>query len=130
MYEQLQVDVKLLENGKDSGITRRLSLRNGWAASFTNLPKYDDSGNLITYTVKEVYFSPEWSPRYGEVTLVPGTDNHYATTITNVCTLTYRLPETGGAGTHGYTIGGILLLAAAGLLLLYKIRVQCGKEGR
>ena len=130
MYEQLQIDVRLLENGKDSGMTKRLNLRNGWTASFTNLPKYDEAGNLIAYTVREDSIPPEWSPRYGETALVPGTNNHYAVTITNVCTLTYMLPETGGAGTQWYTMGGILLLAAAGLLLLYKIRVQCGKEGR
>ena len=39
---------------------------------------------------------------------------------------TYSLPATGGAGTTAYTLGGMLLIAAA-LLLLY-IHIRRGKE--
>lgn len=35
---------------------------------------------------------------------------------------TYELPETGGAGTNGYTFGGLLLMAGAGFLLYRKTR--------
>ena len=38
-------------------------------------------------------------------------------TITNTKDVEYELPETGGAGTHLYTIGGALLIMAAGILL-------------
>ena len=128
MYEQLQIDVSLLENGKASGMTERLNLKNGWSATFSNLPKYDDDGELIAYTVREITSLPEWSPHYGEVTLVPGTNNHYVTTITNECILTYMLPETGGTGTHLYTLGGLLLMITAGILL-YKKRDLCRRGG-
>ena len=129
MYETLTIPVKLMENGIDSGMTANLSLRNDWSASFTGLPKYDANGNPISYSVKEDWTSPEWSPRYGEVTLVAGSNNSYVTTITNVCTLTYMLPETGGCGRTWYTAGGLLLLAA-GAILLYKRRYQCGRGAR
>ena len=41
---------------------------------------------------------------------------------------TYELPETGGAGTNGYTFGGLLLMAGAGFLLYRKTRD--GREAR
>ena len=42
-----------------------------------------------------------------------------AVTVTNQVHYT-ALPQTGGAGTNLYTMGGLLLIAAASLLLLYK----------
>ena len=36
--------------------------------------------------------------------------------------LTYELPETGGSGTDLYIIGGLLLITAAGILLIYNQR--------
>ncbi len=40
---------------------------------------------------------------------------------------TYELPETGGAGTTPYTMGGAALIAAAAFLLLYN-HIRCRKE--
>ena len=43
---------------------------------------------------------------------------YYDYTIINVIG-GYELPDTGGAGTTLYTIGGLLLMTAAAFLLLY-----------
>ena len=49
-----KVTVSVLKNGvKDDNLTVVLSQENGWKASFSNLPKEDDSGREIVYTVSE-----------------------------------------------------------------------------
>lgn len=45
-------------------------------------------------------------------------------TIIAVNTAGYELPDTGGPGAVWYTTGGLLLMAAAGGLLLYKTAVE------
>ena len=47
-----EVEVKLLANGKEVQ-TVKLNEANSWKHTFKNLPKYDDNGKEITYTVKE-----------------------------------------------------------------------------
>ena len=46
------VDIVLKQNGVVYK-TLELNTANGWAGSFTELPKYDDDGNLYVYTVEE-----------------------------------------------------------------------------
>ena len=48
-----EVEVKLLANGQEVQ-TAKLNEANSWKHTFKDLPKYDDSGKEITYTVKEV----------------------------------------------------------------------------
>ncbi|WBB30951.1 Cna B-type domain-containing protein [Parvimonas micra] len=48
-----EVEVKLLANGKEVQ-TAKLNEANSWKHTFKDLPKYDDNGKEITYTVKEV----------------------------------------------------------------------------
>ncbi|WP_150263440.1 Cna B-type domain-containing protein [Parvimonas micra] len=48
-----EIEVKLLANGKEVQ-TAKLNEANSWKHTFKDLPKYDDSGKEITYTVKEV----------------------------------------------------------------------------
>ena len=48
-----EVEVKLLANGKEVQ-TVKLNEANSWKHTFKNLPKYDENGKEITYTVKEV----------------------------------------------------------------------------
>ena len=49
--------------------------------------------------------------------LAAGTETVRSVTVTN--TAGYELPDTGGAGTQPYTMGGIALMAAAVMFLLY-----------
>lgn len=55
------------------------------------------------------------------------TSTYTITLSTNISNelITYELPETGGAGTKLYTIGGLLLIMGAGSILLYR-----SKKGR
>ena len=46
------ITINLLKNGKVID-TKDVTAEDGWAWSFTNLPKYEDHGTLITYSVTE-----------------------------------------------------------------------------
>ena len=48
-----EIEVQLLANGKEVQ-TAKLNEANSWKHTFKDLPKYDDNGKEITYTVKEV----------------------------------------------------------------------------
>ncbi len=125
-YEQLSVTMKLLSNGVDSGISAELNLKNGWKYSFTELPKYDNNGKEIVYSVEEVFFSKDWRTEYGEI--IRTGNNSFETTVTNVYNLGYELPKTGGGGTQFNILGGIFLITV-GLALIYKrIHKKRGKE--
>lgn len=47
------VTIKLIADGKATGKTISLSSSNNWSGTFTNLPKYNEQGNDIIYTVSE-----------------------------------------------------------------------------
>ena len=77
-----------------------------------------------TYTLREV----KAPPGYGvagdiKITLGPNVEGMNANGLYPVTVVnrepSYTLPETGGPGTSLYTMGGVLLMAAAGLTLLY-----------
>ena len=48
-----KVTVELLQNGQGTRKTMDLSQANAWKADFTDLPKYDDSGKLYSYNIRE-----------------------------------------------------------------------------
>ena len=48
-----EIEVKLLANGQEVQ-SAKLNEANSWKHTFKDLPKYDDNGKEITYTVKEV----------------------------------------------------------------------------
>ena len=48
-----KVTVELLQNGQGTGKTMDLSQANAWKADFTDFPKYDDSGKLYSYNIRE-----------------------------------------------------------------------------
>lgn len=91
----------------------------GWSHTFTNLPLTgtDENGNTVNY----YYYVVETPVTNYDVSY----DNNSgiqsgAITVTNTATDNpeYVLPETGGGGTVGYTLGGFALTAGAALWLL------------
>lgn len=48
-----KVTVELLQNGQGTGKTMDLSQANAWKADFMDLSKYDDSGKLYSYNIRE-----------------------------------------------------------------------------
>ena len=71
---------QLLANGQTvTGQTRTLTETGGWENSFNGLAKYDNSNNLIDYSVVEL--DPgSFTPRYGTVSK---NGNFYEVTVTN-----------------------------------------------
>lgn len=98
-------------------------------ARFTNLTlgkmyyiyELDDSGQPISGNVPATVNSSSFLVTYtnGPAVTVPA-DGSAAATVTVTNQVCYpELPNTGGAGTIPYTIGGFLLLTGAAFLLLY-----------
>jgi site-specific DNA recombinase len=98
-------------------------------AKFTNLTlggtyyiyELDDSGQPISGNVPATVNSSSFFVTYtnGPAVTVPA-DGSAAATVTVTNQVCYpELPNTGGAGTIPYTIGGFLLLTGAAFLLLY-----------
>ena len=99
-------------------------------AKFTNLTlggtyyiyELDDSGQPISGNVPATVNSSSFLVTYpnGSAVTVPA-DGSAAATVTVTNQVCYpELPNTGGAGTIPYTIGGFLLLTGAAFLLLYR----------
>lgn len=77
-----------------------------------------------TYTLREVKAPPGYGVAEDKIiTLGPNAEGMDANGLYPVTVVnrepSYTLPETGGTGTSMYTMGGVLLMAAAGLTLLY-----------
>ena len=98
-YQEFAVTVRLLANGVDTGRSVTLNLKNNWQDTFLGLPYKDDGGNVIVYTVEEVWHQPLWTTSYGQIQTSGGSPPTYSVVITN----TYHpggpmLPSTGSAG--------------------------------
>ena len=128
MYQEYAVTVHLLANGVRTGRSITLNLKNGWEGSFLGLPYKDGNGNVIQYTVEEVWDKEFWSTAYGEVTASGGSPPVYATVITN----TYHpggpeLPSTGSAGRMIYVLCGLSMMLGS---LVYGIGSRRKRERR
>jgi fibro-slime domain-containing protein len=98
MYQEFAVTVRLLANGVNTGRSITLNLRNNWQGSFQGLPYQDAYGNVIRYSVVEIWDKERWSTTYGEIQEISGSPPTYSTVITN----TYFMggPELPSTGTH------------------------------
>ena len=98
-----------------------------WGYKWYNLPAYDASGNIYRYYAKEqTPVGSGWQlvtddPNATNTAPIPANSENRVFQITNT-PITYTLPETGGIGTLPYTAGGLLLMAAAALLLGQEIK--------
>ncbi|MBR2131713.1 MAG: Cna B-type domain-containing protein, partial [Oscillospiraceae bacterium] len=114
-YQQAQVTIKLFANGKDTGRTITLSLKNGWTDTFRGLPYTDEDGNVISYTIEESWVNKDWLATYGEIKVIAGYWGNpptYETTVTNVYRWGrgYELPGTGGVGSTPWIFSGLVMM--------------------
>ena len=108
-----------------------LSADNNWSYTFTNLPLSgtDDDGNTVSYTyyVQEVSVSGYDTTYKNNGGISSGTITVINQKQDTPETPSYELPETGGAGTSLFTMGGAALAA---LSLLFGTRQRRRGERR
>ena len=98
-----------------------------WGYKWYNLPAYDAGGNIYRYyVVEKTPVGSGWQLVTDDTNAtntapIPANSEHRVFQITNT-PITYTLPETGGIGTLPFTLGGLLLMAAAALLLGQEIK--------
>ena len=128
LYQEFAVTVRLFANGVNTGRTVTLNLKNNWQAVFQGLPYKDDNGNVIVYTVDEVWEKPRWSTAYGQIQTIDGSVPTYSTVITN----SYvpggpMLPSTGSAARLMYVLCGSAIMLGT---LVYGIGSRRKQERR
>lgn len=130
-HEKAQVSVKLIADGKDTGRSITLSLKNGWKDTFRGLPYKDETGKVIEYTVEETWDNSLWSPRYSEVTRSGGDPPSYNVTVTNCLKDGMggpELPSTGVPTRLLLMLGGSSIILAT-LVFGIILRSKRKKEG-
>ena len=128
LYQEFAVTVRLFANGVNTGRSITLTLKNNWQGVFQGLPYKDDSGNVIQYTVDEVWKKEKWSATYGEIQVSGGTPPTYSVVITN----TYNpggpeLPSTGSPARLMYVLCGAGIMLTS---LTYGIGSRRKRERR
>ncbi len=128
LYQEYTVTVRLLANGVNAGRTVMLSLKNNWQGSFLGLPYKDDNGEVIQYTVEEIWEKPRWTTEYGQVETSGEDPPTYSVVITN----TYHaggpeLPTTGSAARLLYALCGSGIMLGT---LVYGIGSRRKRERR
>jgi len=128
LYQEFSVTVRLLANGVPTGRTITLNLKNQWEGQFLGLPYKDDNGNVIVYTVDEIWEKEKWATTYGEILTSGGSPPTYSTTITN----TYHpggpeLPSTGSAAHLMYVLCGLGIMLGS---LVWGIGLRRRRERR
>ena len=98
-----------------------------WGYKWYNLPAYDAGGSIYRYyVVEKTPVGSGWQLVTDDTNAtntapIPANSENRVFQITNT-PITYTLPETGGIGTLPFTLGGLLLMAAAALLLGQEIK--------
>lgn len=130
-YEKLQVTVKLLSNGVDTGRTETISLKSNWTAVFNGLPYVDANGEPVVYSIVETWNNNDWIPVYGEIQKVNGSTPTYEMTLTNRYRWidAFELPSTGGIGYPILILCGLPLVVAP-LVYGLSLRRRHRKEAR
>ncbi|MEE8717181.1 MAG: Cna B-type domain-containing protein [Coriobacteriales bacterium] len=112
------VTVSLLANGQATGQTLTLTADNGWTGSFDALPRYDDTGSEIAYTVEEADVPEGYTAQVSEDSQngYVVVNMHTPETVSVPVTKTWVGPEAGPVTVHlladGADTGKTLTLTA------------------
>jgi LPXTG-motif cell wall-anchored protein len=133
--------IVLVKNGEETDQTLTLTENNSWKGSFTNLPKYDANGKLISYTVDEKTDSYNYTvtsdgnggyvvtnyPMNPFVPKTPGNSTTYRRRITSTATTAgsssqvASLPKTGDTS-NAVLYGVLAMLGLMGVIILIRRR--------
>ena len=113
LYKELNIEMKLMADGQDSGLSCVVNLQNGWTCTLNNLPKYNHASAEIVYTIEEVNVPSGWHVEYGSIDSINGSLTDYETTVTNIYHMSVELPSTGGIGAYGYLVTGMTILLSS-----------------
>lgn len=113
-YQTYQIPISLYANGVDSGRFTMLTLQNGWSVTFEGLPYKDEQGNVIEYSVVELWDEPGWETFYGDMHYTSGAPGKYTTTITNryLAGFGHELPATGAKGASPFLFVGMAIMSS------------------
>ena len=128
LYQEFAVTVRLFANGVNTGRSITLTLKNNWQGVFQGLPYKEADGNVIAYTVDEVWEKEKWTTAYGEIAVADGSPPTYSVVITN----TYHpggpeLPSTGTPARLMYVLCGAGMMLGS---LVYGIGSRRKRERR
>lgn len=124
IIESTEPDYIVLDS-RNVGEAVKLNESNNWMHIWEELPRANDKGNSLYYTVKEITSVNGYMTSYSNNSGIQNGE----IVITNIKEENkeeFVLPETGGHGTLRYILGGILLMLASVLLYIRKFL----KEGR
>ena len=119
--------------------TMTLSQQNQWKGVFDRLPLLAEDGFYALREVVPSGFAVSYSGEVVEITLegkptrvvkIQGQEPVVEQPVTVTNSGAYVLPNTGGMGTQYHTFGGLLLMAAAAWMYIWKTGKQRQKGGR
>ena len=104
-----------------------LGSNNSWTKTISDLPMYDESGNVYYYWVEEKFVNGyQSSYQYGDspsdTGYITGTNGNITILNTKVTSGSIEMPSTGGKGINDYRNAGfIMMTASAGIYIALKI---------
>ena len=104
-----------------------LGSNNSWTKTISDLPMYDESGNVYYYWVEEKFVngyqsSYQYGDSPGDTGYIKGNNGNITILNTKVTSGSIEMPSTGGKGINDYRNAGIIMMtASAGIYIALKI---------
>lgn len=104
-----------------------LDSNNSWTKTISDLPMYDESGNVYYYWVEEKFVngyqsSYQYGDSPGDTGYITGNNGNITILNTKVTSGSIEMPSTGGKGINDYRNAGIIMMtASAGIYIALKI---------
>ncbi len=113
----------------DATLVREVTLgsNNSWTKTISDLPMYDESGNVYYYWVEEKFVngyqsSYQYGDSPGDTGYITGNNGNITILNTKVTSGSIEMPSTGGKGINDYRNAGIIMMtASAGIYIALKI---------